>query len=105
MIALTCVGLLFIYLTRPSSLAHVVILLALTLPIAFVANVIRVLTLVLVTYYFGDSAGHGFHDYAGYAEILFAFGMFFLLDAILVRVFRKRPATSSPGKADKLKAV
>jgi hypothetical protein len=31
--------------------------------------VLRVLTLVLVTYHFGDAAGHAFHDYAGYAEI------------------------------------
>ena len=38
----------------------------LILPISFVANVIRVITLVLVTYYFGDEAGQGFvHDFAG----------------------------------------
>ncbi|MEO8626549.1 MAG: exosortase B [Betaproteobacteria bacterium] len=91
MIALTCVGLLFVYLTRPPNIAHSAILLAFALPIAFVANVLRVLTLVLVTYYFGDSAGHAFHDYAGYAEIIFAFGVFFLLDAILMRVLPKKP--------------
>jgi exosortase/archaeosortase family protein len=56
--------------------------------LAFVANVLRVLTLVLVTYYFGDSAGHSFHDYAGYAEIAFAFGAFFVLDSVLVGLLR-----------------
>jgi exosortase len=95
MIALTCVGLLFIYLSRPASAAHRIILLALTLPIAFLANVLRVITLVLITYHLGDAAGHSFHDYAGYAEIVFAFGAFFALDAILIRVFRDRAA--SPG--------
>jgi hypothetical protein len=51
--------------------------------------------LVLITYHLGDAAGHSFHDYAGYAEIVFAFGAFFALDAILIRVFRDRAA--SPG--------
>jgi exosortase B len=92
MVALTCVGLLYIYISRPSKLAHSVILLALALPIALAANILRVLSLVLVTYHFGDSAGHAFHDYAGYAEIVFAFGAFFVLDTILRRVFRDKTA-------------
>jgi exosortase B len=90
MIALTCVGLLYVYLSRQNSVVHSAILLAFTLPIAFVANVLRVLTLVLITYHFGDSAGHAFHDYAGYAEIAFAFGAFFVLDSLLTRVLRAK---------------
>ena len=85
MIALTCVGLLYVYLSKRNSIAHSAILLAFTIPIAFVANVLRVLTLVLITYHFGDAAGHSFHDYAGYAEIAFAFGAFFVLDSLLIR--------------------
>lgn len=88
MIALSCVGLLYVYLSRQNSIMHSAILLAFTLPIAFVANVLRVLTLVLVTYHFGDSAGHSFHDYAGYGEIAFAFGAFFVLDSLLTRFLR-----------------
>jgi exosortase B len=102
MIALTCVGLLYVYLSRRNGIAHSVILLALTLPIAFVANVLRVTTLVLVTYYFGDAAGHGFHDYAGYAEIAFAFGAFFVLDALLVRLLGGRV---TPGGVANLKSA
>jgi exosortase B len=90
MIALSCVGLLYVYLSHRNSVAHSIILLALTLPIAFVANVLRVLTLVLATYYFGDAAGHAFHDYAGYAEIAFAFGAFFVLDSLLTHFLRGR---------------
>jgi len=86
MIALTSIGLLYVYLSSRNSVIHNAILLAFTLPIAFVANVLRVLTLVLVTYHFGDAAGHAFHDYAGYAEIAFAFGAFFVLDAVLIRL-------------------
>ena len=100
MIALTCVGLLYVYLSARNSVWHSVILLALALPIAFIANVLRVLTLVLVTYYFGDAAGHAFHDYAGYAEIAFAFGVFFLLDAMLVRVLGIKDAVVSAGRTN-----
>jgi exosortase B len=38
---------------------------ALILPISFVSNVLRVITLVLVTYYLGDEVGQGFvHEFA-----------------------------------------
>jgi exosortase B len=105
MIALTCVGLLYVYLSKRNSIAHSAILLAFTIPIAFVANVLRVLTLVLITYHFGDAAGHSFHDYAGYAEIAFAFGAFFVLDSLLIRFLGvkhdSRPAEAKPSTAEK----
>jgi exosortase/archaeosortase family protein len=53
------------------------------LPIAFSANVLRVLTLVLITYYAGDRAGRSFHDKAGYLEIVAAFAFFFGFDRLL----------------------
>jgi EpsI family protein len=43
---------------------------------------------MLVTYYVGDRAGHQLHDHAGYLEVAFAFGGFFVLDAILVRALK-----------------
>jgi exosortase B len=102
MIALTSIGLLYVYLSSRNSFAHNAILLVFTLPIAFVANVLRVLTLVLVTYHFGDAAGHAFHDYAGYAEIAFAFGAFFVLDAALLRFLGSGggpdPKSERPGR-------
>lgn len=97
MVALSSVGVLFVYLTRNPSILHNVVLIACILPIAFLANVIRVTALVLVTYHFGDSAGHSFHDFAGYGEILFAFGAFFALDALLLKsVSRNSRARSQP---------
>jgi exosortase B len=85
MIALSSVGLLFVYLMRNPSIVRNAILILLILPIAFLANVLRVMTLVLVTYHFGDAIGHSFHDIAGYAEIVFAFGAFFVVDWFLSR--------------------
>ena len=93
MVALSGIGLLFVYLAAPASRVQSVILLAAVLPIAFVANVARVLILLLVTYYNGDAAGRAFHDHAGYLEIAFAFGAFFGFDALLSAAFRR------PGRA------
>lgn len=90
MIALSGVGLLFMYLIKHPSKLYNVILLVSILPIAFLANILRVLLLMVVTYYWGDGAGQSFHDYAGYLEIVFAFGAFFAMDAVLNPLFRRR---------------
>jgi exosortase/archaeosortase family protein len=45
----------------------------LIVPISFTANVIRVMTLTLITYHFGDEAGQGFlHGFAGMVLFLSA---------------------------------
>ena len=90
MVALSGIGLLFVYLAAPASRVQSVILLVSILPIAFVANVARVLILLLITYHLGDQAGQAFHDHAGYMEMVFAFGAFFGFDALLGLLFRKR---------------
>jgi exosortase B len=92
MVALSGIGLLFVYLAAPASRVQSAILLVSVLPIAFIANVARVLILLLVTYYYGDAAGLAFHDQAGYMEIVFAFGAFFGFDALLALAFGKAPS-------------
>jgi exosortase B len=64
--SLEALGLLYLHLTRHESLARNTALAILIIPISFTANVIRVTTLSLITYYFGDAAGQGFlHGFAG----------------------------------------
>ncbi len=84
-IALSGVGLVYVHLAKHSRAWMKLTLIASIVPIALIANVLRVLGLVLVTYYAGDSFGIGFHDLAGYLEVLFAFGAFFVLDHLLGR--------------------
>ena len=61
------------------------------LPIAFAANILRVLVLVLVTYHLGDAAGQGFlHGSAGIVLFMAALLMLLLLDQGLSRVKRLR---------------
>jgi exosortase/archaeosortase family protein len=54
------------------------------IPIAFVANVIRVVVLVLVTYHFGDAAGQGFvHGFAGVVLFVAALLLLIAVDGII----------------------
>ena len=63
-----------------------IVLLLATLPIAIAANIVRVLALILVTYYFGNEAGQGlFHDFAGLFLFAVALMMLFGVDALYKR--------------------
>ena len=88
MFSLSALGTLFMYIMARTSRLHNAIMLASILPIAFVANIVRVIVLVLVTYHLGDEAGQGFlHGAAGMVLMLVALAFFFALDALLVRLF------------------
>jgi exosortase B len=99
MYSLSALGTLFMYIMARRSKLHNAIMLASILPIAFVANIVRVIALVLITYYFGDEAGQGFlHGAAGIVLMLVALVFFFGLDAFLERVLGRRlaPARAAP---------
>jgi exosortase len=87
MFSLAATGLLYMYLMARKSWLHNLIMAASILPIAFAANIVRVIVLVLITYHFGDEAGQGFlHGSAGMLLIIAALLFFFLLDAVLSRL-------------------
>jgi exosortase/archaeosortase family protein len=63
---------------------HNALMLASILPIAFVANIVRVIVLVLVTYHLGDEAGQGFlHGTAGIVLMVVALVCFAALDQLV----------------------
>lgn len=81
--SLTAMGLMYIYIVQHEARWRNWTLLLAILPIAFVVNVIRIIGLVLLTYYFGEAVGQGFmHKFTGYAlfsfsiVVLVAFDMF-----------------------------
>ena len=91
MFGLSAVGLLYLYIVHRSSWLHNGLLVASLLPIAFCANVVRVMFLALITYHFGDRAGQGFlHGFSGMVLFIVALLVIFLLDNILVRLIRTR---------------
>ena len=94
MFSLSALGLLFMYIVERRSWLHNFVMLASILPIAFAANIVRVIILILITYHFGDEAGQGFlHGTAGMVLLIVALLFLFLLDAILARIFRPRRPT------------
>jgi exosortase B len=95
MFSLTALGLLFMHLmARPGRLHNLLMLLAI-LPVAFAANIVRVMILILVTYHLGDAAGQGFlHGTAGMVLLIAALLFLFLLDALFARLLPARAAES-----------
>ncbi len=81
MFSLAALGALFIHVMGRVSRLHTVLLVLAIVPIAFTANIVRVVSLVLITYHFGDAAGQGFlHGAAGIVLMLVALMAFFALD-------------------------
>ena len=93
MFSLSALGTLFMYMMGRKTKLHLGLMLAAILPIAFAANIIRVITLVLVTYYLGDEAGQGFlHGAAGMVLMLVALVFFFFIDMALDKLLPPAPA-------------
>lgn len=93
--SLEALGLLYLNLVRYSGYIRNVTLAILIIPISFTANVIRVLTLSLITYHFGDDAGQGFvHGFAG--AVLFFAALFLIIfaDSFLRISTRSRPVSN-----------
>jgi exosortase B len=88
MFTLEALGLLYMNLMNYTNALRNVVMAVLIIPIAFAANIVRVMILVLVTYHLGDEAGQGFlHGFAG--MVLFIVGLFLMLglDKLLSLVF------------------
>jgi exosortase len=83
-VGIIAISLLYIYLTRGSSWRYSLLLTSLAVPIAIVANILRIMTLILLTYFFGDQVAQGFLHYtAGF----FLFALSLLLVFSLDRAF------------------
>jgi exosortase len=90
-VTLTALCVFYVYLRhRSDPLACVVIALA-AIPVAVISNFARVITLVLVTYHFGDAAAQGFvHDFAGLLMFSVALLTIFGIDKLAAPVLARR---------------
>ncbi len=88
MVSLTALGSLFIYLIHRPSWRHNTLMMLSVLPIAFAANLLRVLALVLITYHFGDAMGRVVHEATGTLVFIAALILLFGFDALLVYAAR-----------------
>ena len=84
MFILEAMGLLYSHLAAHGSRWRTAWLALLAIPVSFVANVMRVMILVLVTYHFGDAAGQGFvHHFAGLVLFAVALVLMAMVDFVL----------------------
>ena len=84
MFTLEALGMLYMNLMRYTSAARNIALALLLVPTAFMANIVRVMILVLVTYHAGDAAGQGFvHGFAGMVLFMVALSFMLVLDQLL----------------------
>jgi len=95
---LEALGLFYLNVVKHTSVFRNVVLAILIVPISFIANVIRVTTLTLITYYLGDEAGQGFlHGFAGMVLFLSALILILCIDALLRIIIKSRSTdTASP---------
>ncbi len=94
MFSLSALGFLYLYMMRYRNLPRNIMLIASILPIAFIANLFRVIALILITYYFGDEVGQGFvHKFAGLFLFVISLLSLFVFDAVLGKFtyFKDRP--------------
>jgi len=90
MFTLEALGLLYLNMVQHTSRLRNAIMVVAIVPIAFIANVVRVIVLTLVTYHFGDAAGQGFvHSFAGLLLFVVAFVMVVGFDTFLGFVMRR----------------
>ncbi len=89
--SLEAMGLFYLHLTRHESWGRNTALAILIIPISLTANTIRVMTLSLITYHFGDEAGQGFlHGFAGMVLFVSALILIMALDSLIQWVINRR---------------
>lgn len=93
MFILEAMGLLYSHLAGHTSRWRTVWLAIMAVPVSFVANVLRVMILVLVTHHFGDAAGQGFiHGFAGIVLFALALMLMATVDWVLGWIWPDAPA-------------
>jgi exosortase len=81
LISLSAISLFYVYLRHHANVRYALLLFIAVLPVAIFANLIRILFLVLLTYYGGESAAQGFlHDFAGMTMFMTALISIFAID-------------------------
>jgi exosortase B len=100
LLTLEALGLFYLNLMRHPSAFRNIGLAIFIIPISFSANVIRVIVLTLITYYYGDAAGQGFlHGFAGMVLFVTALILILSIDSALQWTIRRREAKNPPLRA------
>lgn len=90
LIGISAISLFYVYLIHGSAPRYALLLTLFVLPLAVLTNFLRVLILILVTYYLGEEVGKGLaHEAAGVLMFMLALALLLGLDAVLHPVAKR----------------
>ncbi|MGH6780624.1 MAG: exosortase V [Sphingomonadaceae bacterium] len=97
LISLSAIGLFYVYIRHNANWRYAALLMFAIVPVAVLANFMRVLILVLITYHFGEAMAQGFiHNFAGVTMFAISVLGIFAVDALASplrhRLEQKAPA-------------
>jgi len=83
LISLSAISLFYIYVRHNANWRYALLLMLAIVPVAILANFLRVIVLIMITYYLGDEAAQGFlHGFSGLTMFLFSVLGIFAVDAV-----------------------
>jgi len=89
-ISLTAIGLFYVYVRHNANWRYALILMLVIVPMAILANFVRVMLIILMTYYFGDAVAQGFlHEFAGLTMFVIALLGIIGCDVLLLPLRRR----------------
>ena len=90
-ISLAAICLFYVYLRHRTNFVAFLVTAAAVIPVAIFSNFVRVILLILITYYMGEAAAQGFlHDFAGLTMFAVALLTIFAIDSVYTRLSRTR---------------
>jgi len=98
LITLSAIGLFYVYLRHRSDPRALLIMSLAVVPVAILANFIRVIVLILITYYISEAAAQGFlHDFAGIVTFAAALATMMAIEAVYSRFSTRRQVGPAHG--------
>lgn len=96
-IALTAISLFYIYIRHQAEWGYALLLIFVSVPVALIANFVRVICLILLTYYAGEATAQGFlHNFAGTLMFMVAVVAIFAIDAVLKPIWNRIVGNGNP---------
>lgn len=86
LITLTALTMFYVYVSHRAEWRYMLMLAMIAVPIAIFSNLVRVLSLVLLTFYVGEAVAQGFlHYFAGMTTFAVALITIYLIDQLLLK--------------------
>ncbi len=97
LITMLSLGLAYAYINKGSLNKKIILVLSIA-PLAVLGNIIRIVLMCVVTFYFGETIGHKFHDISGFIIFIILVLGLIAVDSL---INKPRPKANSGFKDEK----